>query len=219
MPPPTVFGIRARALAGILGLAGGLAAATAGPERAEASVTHVVEFGETLSGIAAVNGFATSTLAAFNGIAEADLLYAGSTLEIPSAEEAASVSGTATTTSTASYGYGLIPSPWGDLSLDPAAAAAWNSMRAVSLEQYGIDLAPAGTLSAHRTYEQQSYLYELYLSGQGAPANPPGTSTHELGVAVDLADPSMRSVIDQIGPSYGWYATIPSEWWHVQYTG
>ena len=34
-----------------------------------------------------------------------------------------------------------------------------------------------------------------------------------------LNGPVMREVIDQIGPSYGWAATIPSEWWHVAYLG
>ena len=92
-------------------------------------------------------------------------------------------------------------------------------MRQESLADYGVDLYPGGPLSAYRTYDQQSYLYNLYLSGQGAPANPPGTSTHELGVAVDVADETMRGVIDQIGSIYGWAATIPSEWWHVQYVG
>ena len=41
-------------------------------------------------------------------------------------------------------------------------------------------------------------------SGQGARANPPGTSSHELGTAVDVATPEMRWVIDQIGYAYGW---------------
>ena len=30
----------------------------------------------------------------------------------------------------------------------------------------------------------------------------------------------MRTVIDQIGASYGWAKTeAPSEWWHVNYVG
>jgi murein DD-endopeptidase MepM/ murein hydrolase activator NlpD len=134
-----------------------------------------------------------------------------------------------TTTSTAggppppaegsTYGLGHIPSAWGELHLDPAAADSWNAMRQAALEQFGIDLAPAGPVSAFRTYEQQAYLYDLFLNGQGAPANPPGSSSHELGVAVDLADPAMRDVVDQIGGAYGWAGTIPSEWWHVAYVG
>jgi LAS superfamily LD-carboxypeptidase LdcB len=98
-------------------------------------------------------------------------------------------------------------------------AESWNAMREESLATFGIDLYPGGPLSAFRTYAQQDYLYQLYLSGQGEPANPPGSSTHELGVAVDVADPVMRDIIDQIGPAYGWYGTIPSEWWHVEYLG
>lgn len=116
-------------------------------------------------------------------------------------------------------GLGHIPSAWGELHLDPAAAAAWNAMRAAALDGFGVDLQPAGPLSAFRTSEQQSYLYDLYLAGQGAPANPPGSSSHELGVAVDLADPAMRGVVDQIGAAYGWVGNIPTEWWHVAYVG
>ena len=72
------------------------------------------------------------------------------------------------------------------------AAANWNAMRQQSLSLYGIDLYPAGPLSAYRSYAQQLYLYDLYLSGQGSLAAPPGTSSHEYGIALDLADPSMR---------------------------
>jgi LysM repeat protein len=109
--------------------------------------------------------------------------------------------------------------PAGTFYLAPGAAESFQAMREASQAAYGIDLYPGGPLSAFRTYAQQSYLYQLFLSGAGAPANAPGSSTHELGVAVDLADPAMRDVVDQIGPTYGWYATIPSEWWHVQYMG
>ena len=63
-------------------------------------------------------------------------------------------------------------------------------MRDDSLANYGVDLYPGGPASAYRTTEQQQELYDLYLSGQGAPANPPGTSTHETGIAVDVAEPS-----------------------------
>ena len=112
---------------------------------------------------------------------------------------------------------GSIPSPSGDLALEPAAAESWNAMRDDSLANYGVDLYPGGPASAYRTTEQQQELYDLYLSGQGAPANPPGTSSHETGTAVDVAEPVMRDVIDQIGSAYGWVGTIPSEWWHVQH--
>ncbi len=106
----------------------------------------------------------------------------------------------------------------GPYGLDPSAAAAWEQMRQASLATFGVDLYPDGPLSGYRTYEQQAYLYDLYLSGQGAPANPPGTSVHELGLAVDVAEPPMRDAIDQIGAAYGWYG-IGSEWWHVEYGG
>ena len=74
--------------------------------------------------------------------------------------------------------------------------------------------------SAYRTYAQQSELYAAFLAGHGAPANPPGTSSHEYGTAVDVQTPDMRWVIDQIGSKYGWgKAHAPGEWWHVDYLG
>ena len=117
-------------------------------------------------------------------------------------------------------GMGHVPSPWGELHLLPAAADAWNAMRAESLEVYGIDIYPGGPISAYRTYEQQAALYDLFLSGQGEPANPPGTSSHEVGTAVDVPTQDMRWVVDQIGWKYGWSKVHgPNEWWHVDYGG
>jgi LAS superfamily LD-carboxypeptidase LdcB len=110
--------------------------------------------------------------------------------------------------------------PSGAAYLASNAAAAWSAMRAASLRLYGIDLYPAGPLSAYRSYAQQLYLYDLYLSGQGNLAAPPGTSSHEYGIALDLADPSMANVVDELGMPYGWAKTeAASEWWHVNYVG
>ncbi len=93
-------------------------------------------------------------------------------------------------------------------------------MREEALSVYGVDIYPGGPLSAYRTYEQQAALYDAFLAGTGAPANPPGTSTHEFGLAVDLETPEMRTVIDEIGWRYGWAKVhAPSEWWHVDYVG
>ncbi|MDQ2676409.1 MAG: M15 family metallopeptidase, partial [Actinomycetota bacterium] len=141
---------------------------------------------------------------AANGLDPAGYLIEGTTISIPAA-------------SSSTAGMGHIPSPSGELHLEPAAAESWNAMRDDSIANYGVDLYPAGPASAYRTTEQQQELYDLYLSGQGAPANPPGTSSHESGSAVDVAEPAMRDVIDQIGSAYGWVGTIPSEWWHVQH--
>jgi LysM repeat protein len=110
--------------------------------------------------------------------------------------------------------------PSGEAYLASNAAAAWNAMRQESLRLYGMDLYPAGPLSAYRSYGQQLFLYELYVAGRGNLAALPGSSSHEYGVALDLADPSMRTVVDQIGARYGWGKTeAPGEWWHVTYTG
>ncbi len=193
---------------------------------AAAAVTHTVQPGETLSGIAAANGLTTSSLAAWNGLSSDYLVIAGSSIAVPTLEEAGvSATSTATaapaTTAVAPASWlGTIPTPYGDLYLDAGAAAAWNSMRDDALTNYGVDLYPAGPMSAYRTSAQQGDLYELFLSGVGAPANPPGMSSHELGVSVDLATPAMRDVVDQIGWQYGWGKTeAPDEWWHVTWGG
>jgi murein DD-endopeptidase MepM/ murein hydrolase activator NlpD len=202
-------------------LAAGVLAAPAG-----AALSHTVQPGETLSGIAAANGITTESLASWNGVSSDYLLIAGSSISVPAVSEVgspapATTSSTGTTTSAVPASWlGAIPSPWGDLYLDAGAAAAWNSMRTDALSNYGVDLYPAGPMSAYRTSTQQGDLYEMYLLGTGAPANPPGYSSHELGVSVDLATPEMRNVVDQIGYLYGWGKTeAPTEWWHVTWSG
>jgi LysM repeat protein len=184
--------------------------------------SHTVLEGETLSGIAAANGVTTESLASYNGLASDAWVITGSTLQIPSAS-------TATTSATTSSGHpATVPASWtteiyspnGTAYLASNAASNWEAMRQASLSTYGVDLYPGGPLSAYRTYDQQAYLYNLYLSGQGAPANPPGTSSHEYGTAVDVASPEMRTVVDEIGPTYGWTKVHgPDEWWHVDYVG
>jgi LysM repeat protein len=189
------------------GIAPGSSTATA--SSASGGADHVVQPGESLWSISAANGVTVSTLASFNGLSDDALLIAGETIQVPAA----------TSSSTSATPLGNIWCPCGTLHLIPAAADSFNAMRQASLDQFGIDLYPAGPLSAYRTYDQQAYLYDLFLSGQGAPANPPGTSEHNLGIAVDLADPAMRNVVDQIGAGYGWAGTAPTEWWHVAYLG
>ena len=132
---------------------------------ASAAMSHVVQPGETLWSIAAANGMATEAVAAYNGVSSEYHVILGETIEVPSADEAAAT-GT-TTSATPAAGSGLISSPWGQLSLDPAAADSWNQMAAAAMEQFGVDLHPAGTLSAMRTYEQQALLYQQFLDGTG----------------------------------------------------
>jgi len=230
---------RIAAAAAALAASVGVASA-GGAGSAQAAAPHVVQPGETLWSISVANNLTTRTVAVFNGLSEDAHLIAGQTIQVPTVEEGAAVlaaagitpgsppsagsssaAGSGGTSAAPAYGLGSIPSPWGDLYLDPAAANAWNAMRQASLAQYGIDLYPDGPLSAYRTYEQQAQLYDLYLSGQGPLAAPPGTSAHERGVAVDVAEPVMRQIIDEIGAQYGWAKTAdaPHEWWHVVYVG
>jgi LysM repeat protein len=198
---------------------------------AHAAVPHTVLPGETLWSISAANNLTTRTVAVFNGLAEDAGIIAGTTIQVPTVDEGAAAlaaagvsvqapAPAATATPAAAPGMSPVPSPYGDLYLIPAAAENWNAMRAEALSAYGIDLYPGGPASAFRTYAQQAELYQAFLNGVGAPANPPGTSSHELGTAVDVPTLEMRSVIDQIGWKYGWgKAHAPGEWWHVDYVG
>ena len=199
---------------------------------AEAAAPHVVQPGETLWSISAANNLTTRTVAAFNGLSEDAHVVEGTTIQVPTVDEGAAALATAAPPAEPAAsepapsgpapapGMGHIPSPSGDLHLIPAAADAWNAMRAEALEVYGVDIYAGGPASALRTYEQQASLYEAYLAGTGAPANPPGSSSHELGTAVDVETPEMRWVIDQIGANYGWGKVhAPGEWWHVDYLG
>ena len=183
---------------------------------------HTVQPGETLWSIATANGLTTSSVAAYNGMSETDLLIAGTTINVPTVADGALAvpAEAAAGTGYVPPGMGYVESPYGALPLAPAAADAWTRMRAEALSSYGIDIYPGGPLSAYRTYEQQAQLYEAFLAGYGAPANPPGTSSHETGMAVDIETTDMRWVIDQIGWKYGWTKVHgPSEWWHVDYVG
>jgi LAS superfamily LD-carboxypeptidase LdcB len=184
------------------------------------AVPHTIVAGESMWSISSANGVTMQSLASHNGLSVDSLLLPGMTLQVPTVADGA-VSTTSTTGTVApAPGMGHVPSPYGDLHLAPGAAEAWNAMRAESLSTYGVDLYPGGPVSAYRTYAQQAELYEAYLSGYGAPANPPGSSSHEYGTAVDLAASVMRPVIDEIGWKYGWTKVhAPDEWWHVDYVG
>jgi LysM repeat protein len=227
-------------------LACSIAGACLSSSTALAAAPHTVQPGETLWSISAANNLTTRTVAVYNGLPEDAQVVVGTTVYVPTVEEGAAalatgapavappVAGsaapapaaatpeaeTSVTTIVPAPGMGHVPSPYGELHLLPAAADAWNAMRAEALSAYGTDIYPGGPVSALRTYGQQAELYAAFLAGYGAPANPPGSSSHEFGTAVDLASPEMRWVIDQIGWKYGWTKVHgPGEWWHVDYVG
>src|SRR5688500_7084111 len=71
--------------------------------------SHSATYGETLSSIAAANGVSVADLAAANGLDPAGILVEGTGLSIPPP-------------SAVPAGMATIPSPSGDLALEPAAA-------------------------------------------------------------------------------------------------
>lgn len=94
--------------------------------------------------------------------------------------------------------------------LYPEAAAAYKRMLAAG--------CPAGGItSAGRTRAQQEALYKAYRAGKGNLAARPGTSPHEFGIAMDLAEP-VRTWVRLHGQPYGWVSgRVRGEPWHVEY--
>ena len=89
-----------------------------------------------------------------------------------------------------------------------------------SRREYGVDLYPEGPLSAYRTYAQLAELYREYLNGTGGPAAPPGTSDHNLGIALDWPRRRCGRSWTRSGRPSGWAkGTAPKEWWHITYVG
>ena len=69
--------------------------------------------------------------------------------------------------------------------------------------------------SAYRTYADQERLYQRYLAGEsgGLPAARPGTSAHELGYAVDIAQPGVDPLQDPFLRRLGeWWAGAGGTW-------
>lgn len=100
------------------------------------------------------------------------------------------------------------------------AAKSFMAMNAESEARFGITLRVSSARVAYRTLSEQKYFWNLYLLGRGNLAARPGNSNHGWGLAVDLATPQMRSVLDQIGAKYGWakqWSDAPSEWWHIKW--
>ena len=204
--------------AAALASAGGDSASSSSPSGTSAS--HVVTPGESLWSIASANGLSAETLAANNGLSADSLLLIGQTIEVPAPSSPGTTTGGGPPPPSPPYWVAPVYCPCGEVYLASNAAAAWESLRQESLRLYGADLYPDGTLSGYRSYAQQLYLYNLYLSGQGNLAAVPGTSSHEYGIALDVAEPYMRTIVDQIGGNYGWAKTeAPDEWWHINYIG
>jgi LysM repeat protein len=118
--------------------------------QANASVAHTVQPGETLWSIAAANNFTTRSLAAANGLPENAQVVVGTTINIPSEEEAAAALGATSVPATGagSVDAGAPPAAGGYLVQPGDTLSAIASRSGVGLEQLawmnGIN--PAGVL-------------------------------------------------------------------------
>ena len=73
--------------------------------------------------------------------------------------------------------------------------------------------------SGYRSYAQQNYLYRQYQAGlSNYPVNPPGTSKHEKGMALDILSTNTEALVSLLtsvglawgGPSDAIHFEIPS---------
>lgn len=104
--------------------------------------------------------------------------------------------------------------------LEKRAAASFNTLRIWSKKWMKVELHPTGTRSAYRSYEEQVYFWNLYVSGKGALAARPGTSNHGWGKAIDLPTYTMQQIVKRFGKNVKWSKTEAfSEPWHYNYTG
>ncbi|MCR5763184.1 MAG: M15 family metallopeptidase [Treponema sp.] len=124
-----------------------------------------------------------------------------------------------------------------DLSLRPEAYAALEELSAAALED-GIKLLVSST---YRSYKYQEGLFNRYVSQDGLElaerySARPGTSQHQLGVAVDFGsitddwgDTKMGKWVYDHASDYGWSLSFPKgyedvtgymwECWHFRYIG
>jgi hypothetical protein len=94
------------------------------------------------------------------------------------------------------------------------APAMWALLAAQSA--YGGMILPY-VVSSYRTYAEQLYLYNLWLSGQGNLAAPPGQSNHETGTALDIT--AIHDAIAGVMARFGWIRDVPGEAWHFHWVG
>lgn len=112
------------------------------------------------------------------------------------------------------------PSAQLHVSLARPAAAAYNSMVLLAVEEHAAVPYVTGPLSAYRNYAGQVLLRKQWCAtGRCANAAVPGTSNHGLGHAIDLANPgAMRPWLDRHGPHFGFskrWSDAPQEPWHI----
>lgn len=72
--------------------------------------------------------------------------------------------------------------------------------------------------SGFRTHAHQQALYNKYLQGTGNLAAEPGTSNHQMGVAIDIPG-ATQAWFRENGAEYGFKALVSGEPWHWSPTG
>jgi len=121
------------------------------------------------------------------------------------------------------------------------AAAAWAAM-CEAAEADGVTLKPTSAGDTYRTYDSQlagfKQRYQLepipgastrtfenkkwYLKKGNAPLAAPGTSQHNLGIAIDIhsaAEPKRLNWLVANVRKFGWsWEVVPEEPWHIRYT-
>ncbi|MGA4507439.1 peptidoglycan-binding protein [Propionibacteriaceae bacterium G1746] len=98
----------------------------------------------------------------------------------------------------------------------------FKAMNAAFKATFGTNLPiSSGSSSAYRTYDEQVYFWNLYLSGKGNLAARPGTSNHGWGLAVDIGVAPYGSTkynwLNANAGRWGFNDDVSGEPWHWAY--
>jgi hypothetical protein len=102
----------------------------------------------------------------------------------------------------------------GTMRAEKSTVAAYKKVN----KAFGGRLTISAPYGAYRSRAQQSTLYNLFRAGKGSPANPPGTSNHEDGRALDVWNWAAFDTLRTVMKAHG-FTRDPGEQWHYNYTG
>lgn len=136
---------------------------------------------------------------------------------LSAAQTAKPAPSTATRSPAPSTTGGGLKSIGGGHRLQASAADAFLKMKESAAKQ-GVNLT---LTSSYRSREEQQYLYNLYLSGKGNLAAPPGRSLHEKGIAIDVGNgiPWMQKYASKFGWKNTGMSFSQKEPWHFDFQG
>ena len=166
------------------------------PVAAEAAYPHVVQPGETLTSVAAIDGLSVEAIAAANGISPESQLIAGQTLWIPPRTAANSVIGTAAATS------GGAQQSTGSSSQVTTTTTTSRTSASVSDPDHDDDV-DATTTSSSSTTTRASTASQASTGTQASTSSAVGSTAAVAGGPVPTAERVSSAEITSVANAYG----------------